>query len=203
MFKVLSALVRDGHRPDVVTYTTLLKHFGKRGDGVAARWLMREMEADANVRVDASAVNALVDALCRGGRTREATEVARAMLDSPILRPDANTYGALLDGFARVGDDRSAAALYAALKRRGEGADRRGWSPSWRDDEEKNFSGEKDFSAGASARARAPDARMRAAVVAACATSVARYSAEQRTTCLEVTEVREHLPRASPASSRR
>ena len=27
MFKVLSALVRDGHRPDVVTYTTLLKHF--------------------------------------------------------------------------------------------------------------------------------------------------------------------------------
>ena len=78
MFKVLSALVRDGHRPDVVTYTTLLKHFGKRGDVVAARWLMREMEADANVRVDASAVNALVDALCRGGRTREATEVARA-----------------------------------------------------------------------------------------------------------------------------
>merc|ERR1719199_2247265 len=75
MFKVLSALVRDGHRPDVVTYTTLLKHFGKRGDAVAARWLMREMEADANVRVDASAVNALVDALCRGGRTREATEV--------------------------------------------------------------------------------------------------------------------------------
>ena len=182
MFKVLSALVRDGHRPDVVTYTTLLKHFGKRGDVVAARWLMREMEADANVRVDASAVNALVDALCRGGRTREATEVARAMLDSPILRPDANTYGALLDGFARVGDDRSAAALYAALKRRGEGADRRGWSPSWRDDEENDFSGEKDFSAErVCASARAPDARMRAAVVAACATSVARYSAETET----------------------
>ena len=85
------------------------------------------------------------------------------MLDSPILRPDANTYGALLDGFARVGDDRSAAALYAALKRRGEGADRRGWSPSWRDDEEKNFSGEKDFSAErVCASARARDARARA-----------------------------------------
>ena len=189
MFKVLSALVRDGHRPDVVTYTTLLKHFGKRGDVVAARWLMREMEADANVRVDASAVNALVDALCRGGRTREATEVARAMLDSPILRPDANTYGALLDGFARVGDDRSAAALYAALKRRGEGADRRGWSPSWRDDEENDFSGAKkttterddDDAERVCASARAPDARMRAAVVAACATSVARYSAETET----------------------
>jgi leucine-rich PPR motif-containing protein len=200
MFKVLSALVRDGHRPDVVTYTTLLKHFGKRGDVVAARWLMREMEADANVRVDASAVNALVDALCRGGRTREATEVARAMRDDrsdATLRPDANTYGALLDGFARVGDDRSAAALYAALKRRGEGADGRGWSPSWCDDEEKekDFSekdfSEKDFSGATtttervpaervSASARAPDARMRAAVVAACAASVARRSAEAR-----------------------
>ena len=189
MFKVLSALVRDGHRPDVVTYTTLLKHFGKRGDVVAARWLMREMEADANVRVDASAVNALVDALCRGGRTREATEVARAMRET--LNPDANTYGALLDGFARVGDDRSAAALYAALKRRGEGADGRGWSPSWCDDEEKekDFS-EKDFSDATTtervpaervcASARAPDARMRAAVVAACAASVARRSAEAR-----------------------
>ena len=202
MFKVLSALVRDGHRPDVVTYTTLLKHFGKRGDAVAARWLMREMEADANVRVDASAVNALVDALCRGGRTREATEVASAMMrddrSDATLRPDANTYGALLDGFARVGDDVSAAALYAALKRRGEGADGRGWSPSWCDDEEKD---ETDFSDATTrssrvpaervcASARAPDARMRAAVVAACAASVARRSAEARASPVPLTSSR-------------
>jgi pentatricopeptide repeat protein len=46
MFGVLSALVAAGHRPDVVTYTTLLKHFSREGDVVAARWLMREMEAD-------------------------------------------------------------------------------------------------------------------------------------------------------------
>ena len=103
MFKVLSALVDAGHRPDVVTYTTLLKHFGKVGDVVAARWLMREMEADANVRVDASARNALVDALAKGGLTREATRAARAMRDDGHA-PDASTYGALLDGFARAGD---------------------------------------------------------------------------------------------------
>jgi pentatricopeptide repeat protein len=54
MFALLSAMVDAGHRPDVVTYTTLLKHFGRDGDVVAARWLMREMQADETVAVDAA-----------------------------------------------------------------------------------------------------------------------------------------------------
>ena len=175
MFKVLSALVDAGHRPDVVTYTTLLKHFGKVGDVVAARWLMREMDADANVRVDASARNALVDALAKGGLTREATRAARAMRDDGHA-PDASTYGALLDGFARAGDARSAASLYAALKGTGEGGDGRGWSPSWTDAAKEETG---DPYESVSASARAPDARMRAAVVAACAASVGAAAPEK------------------------
>ena len=95
---------------------------------MAARWLMREMENDAHVRVDASALNALIDAFGRGGLTREAVAAARRMRDVDGHEPDTNTYGALLDGFARVGDDESAASLYAALRQKGEGADKRGWS---------------------------------------------------------------------------
>ena len=171
MFKVLSALVDAGHRPDVVTYTTLLKHFGKRGDVVAARWLMREMENDAHVRVDASATNALIDAFCRGGLTREAVAAARRMRDVDGHEPDTNTYGALLDGFARVGDDESAASLYAALRRRGEGADKRSWSPSWASSSENEETNDAYERVGSDAT---PDARMRAAVVAACAASVAK-----------------------------
>jgi len=169
MFKILSALVDAGHRPDVVTYTTLLKHFGKRGDVVAARWLMREMENDAHVRVDASALNALIDAFGRGGLTREAVAAASRMRDVDGHEPDTNTYGALLDGFARVGDDESAASLYAALRQKGEGADKRGWSPSWVSSSEANETAKRER-VGSDAR---PDARMRAAVVAACAASVA------------------------------
>jgi leucine-rich PPR motif-containing protein len=172
MFTILSALVDAGHRPDVVTYTTLLKHFGKRGDVVAARWLMREMENDAHVRVDASALNALIDAFGRGGLTREAVAAAARMRDVDGREPDTNTYGALLDGFARVGDDQSAASLYAALRSRGEGADKRGWSPSWVSSEANETV--KRERVGSDAR---PDARMRAAVVAACAASVAKASA--------------------------
>jgi len=169
MFKILSALVDAGHRPDVVTYTTLLKHFGKRGDVVAARWLMREMENDAHVRVDASALNALIDAFGRGGLTREAVAAARRMRDVDGHEPDTNTYGALLDGFARVGDDQSAASLYAALRKKGEGADKRGWSPSWVSSSDANETAKRER-VGSDAT---PDARMRAAVVAACAASVA------------------------------
>jgi leucine-rich PPR motif-containing protein len=169
MFTILSALVDAGHRPDVVTYTTLLKHFGKRGDVVAARWLMREMENDAHVRVDASALNALIDAFGRGGLTREAVAAARRMRDVDGHEPDTNTYGALLDGFARVGDDESAASLYAALRQKGEGADKRGWSPSWVSSSEATETAKRER-VGSDAR---PDARMRAAVVAACAASVA------------------------------
>jgi leucine-rich PPR motif-containing protein len=169
MFTILSALVDAGHRPDVVTYTTLLKHFGKRGDVVAARWLMREMENDAHVRVDASALNALIDAFGRGGLTREAVAAARRMRDVDGHEPDTNTYGALLDGFARVGDDQSAASLYAALRKKGEGADKRGWSPSWVSSSDANETAKRER-VGSDAT---PDARMRAAVVAACAASVA------------------------------
>jgi pentatricopeptide repeat protein len=165
--------VDAGHRPDVVTYTTLLKHFGKRGDVVAARWLMREMENDAHVRVDASALNALIDAFGRGGMTREAVAAAARMRDVDGREPDTNTYGALLDGFARVGDDKSAASLYAALRSRGEGADKRGWSPSWVSSSAANETVKRER-VGSDAR---PDARMRAAVVAACAASVAKASA--------------------------
>ena len=37
MFALLSAMVDAGHRPDVVTYTTLLKHFGRDGDVVGVQ----------------------------------------------------------------------------------------------------------------------------------------------------------------------
>ena len=165
MFRVLSALVAAGHRPDVVTYTTLLKHFSREGDVVAARWLMREMESDAAATPDAPAFNALVDALCRAGLTEEATTTL-ARMRAGGCAPDVGTYGALMDGFTRARDWASAASLYAALERRGEDPDGRGWRLGGEGaDRETQSSGTFD---AVEPSAPEPDARMRAALAAAC-----------------------------------
>ena len=178
MFGILSNLISAGHRPDVVTYTTLLKHFSREGDVVASRWLMREMETDTSVSVDLSAFNALVDAFSRKGLTREATDTVARMKKLGHM-PDAATYGALLDGFARVGDAESAGRLYAALKggRSGDGGkSARRWTPSWAE----------DSSHVVDQRAPSPDRRMRLAVVSACAQSVALGTSTSSTAQLVV-----------------
>ena len=146
MFALLSAMVDAGHRPDVVTYTTLLKHFGRDGDVVAARWLMREMQADETVAVDAASWNAFVDALARAGAFEEAAEViSREMTTTTYsaagkggkggkagvgVAPDRATYGALADGLARAGAFETLASLRDALMGRGAGEDGRGWTLS-------------------------------------------------------------------------
>lgn len=168
MFRVLSALVAAGHRPDVVTYTTLLKHFGREGDVVAARWLMREMEGDAAAAPDVPAFNALVDALCRAGCTEEATATL-ARMRAGGCAPDVGTYGALMDGFAREGDWASAASLYAALARRGEDPDGRGWRLGGGEASDRSATNSVTrVSDEVESSAPEPDARMRAALAVAC-----------------------------------
>jgi len=200
MFALLSAMVDAGHRPDVVTYTTLLKHFGRDGDVVAARWLMREMQADETVAVDAASWNAFVDALARAGAFEEAAEViSREMTTTTYsaaaagkggkggkagvgVAPDRATYGALADGLARAGAFETLASLRDALMGRGAGEDGRGWTLSTyttRSDGSGGGGGSvvattRDFSVPAGAPE--PDARFRAAVVAACARAVAAGS---------------------------
>ena len=193
MFALLSAMVDAGHRPDVVTYTTLLKHFGRDGDVVAARWLMREMQADETVAVDAASWNAFVDALARAGAFEEAAEViSREMTYSAAagkggkggkvgvgvgVAPDRATYGALADGLARAGAFETLASLRDALMGRGAGEDGRGWTLSTYTRSDGGGGGgavattTRDFSVPAGAPE--PDARFRAAVVAACARAVA------------------------------
>ena len=193
MFALLSAMVDAGHRPDVVTYTTLLKHFGRDGDVVAARWLMREMQADETVAVDAASWNAFVDALARAGAFEEAAEViSREMTTTTYsaagkggkggkagvgVAPDRATYGALADGLARAGAFETLASLRDALMGRGAGEDGRGWTLSTYARSDGGGGGgavattTRDFSVPAGAPE--PDARFRAAVVAACARAVA------------------------------
>ena len=139
--------------------------FQPRGDVVAAESLMRR---DGKRRrcwpPDGGRVRALVDALCRAGLTEEATTTL-ARMRAGGCAPDVGTYGALMDGFTRARDWASAASLYAALERRGEDPDGRGWRLGGEGaDRETQSSGTFD----AVGRPRRNRTRMRAALAAAC-----------------------------------
>ena len=185
---VLGALVAAGHRPDVVTYTTLLKHFGKDGDVVAARWLMGEMRNDPGVRTDATAFNCLVDALCRKGLFAEAFGQVLAMIESG-LSPDLNTFGAFMDGYARCGDVDGARALYATMTGRSESSRDGVWRVNDEDGDFIDFTadGSRDGSGTAKSSSSSPgvevttppDARVRLALVTACARAGLTSAAEE------------------------
>ena len=185
---VLGALVAAGHRPDVVTYTTLLKHFGKDGDVVAARWLMGEMRNDPGVRTDATAFNCLVDALCRKGLFTEAFGQVLAMVESG-LSPDLNTFGAFMDGYARCGDVDGARALYATMTGRSQSSRDGVWRVKDEDGDLIDFAadGSRDGSGTAKSSSLSPgvevttppDARVRLALVTACARAGLTSAAEE------------------------
>ena len=191
---VLGALVAAGHRPDVVTYTTLLKHFGKDGDVVAARWLMGEMRNDPGVRTDATAFNCLVDALCRKGLFAEAFGQVLAMIESG-LSPDLNTFGAFMDGYARCGDVDGARALYATMTGRSESSRDGVWRVKDEDGDLIDFTadGSRDGSGTAKSSSSSPgvevttppDARVRLALVTACARAGLTSAAEEVLTMIE------------------
>ena len=191
---VLGALVAAGHRPDVVTYTTLLKHFGKDGDVVAARWLMGEMRNDPGVRADATAFNCLVDALCRKGLFAEAFGQVLAMIESG-LSPDLNTFGAFMDGYARCGDVDGARALYATMTGRSQSSRDGVWRVKDEDGDLIDFTadGSRDGSGTAKSSSLSPgvevttppDARVRLALVTACARAGLTSAAEEVLTMIE------------------
>ena len=191
---VLGALVAAGHRPDVVTYTTLLKHFGKDGDVVAARWLMGEMRNDPGVRTDATAFNCLVDALCRKGLFAEAFGQVLAMIESG-LTPDMNTFGAFMDGYARCGDVDGARALYATMTGRSQSSRDGVWRVKDEDGDLIDFTadGSRDGSGTAKTSSLSlgvevttpPDARVRLALVTACARAGLTSAAEEVLTMIE------------------
>ena len=191
---VLGALVAAGHRPDVVTYTTLLKQFGKDGDVVAARWLMGEMRNDPGVRTDATAFNCLVDALCRKGLFAEAFGQVLAMIESG-LTPDLNTFGAFMDGYARCGDVDGARALYATMTGRSQSSRDGVWRVKDEDGDLIDFTadGSRDGSGTAKTSSLSlgvevttpPDARVRLALVTACARAGLTSAAEEVLTMIE------------------
>jgi pentatricopeptide repeat protein len=102
-------------KPDVVTYTTLLKYFVQVGDDSATQWVISEMETDPAVVQDVGVYNCLINAYARQGDMARALETLDSMLAKDIV-PNIATYGTILEGYVRVGNVSEAVRVYDACK---------------------------------------------------------------------------------------
>jgi pentatricopeptide repeat protein len=71
-----------GIAPSEVSYTTLMKAFGRNGQPHQVHQVFEEMQQDANMRTDAFAWNVLLDSYCRSGRMADAQRMFHKMKEA-------------------------------------------------------------------------------------------------------------------------
>ena len=98
-------------KPDVVTYTTLLKYFVQVGDDSATQWVIAELETDPQVVEDVGVYNCLINAYARQGDMCRAVETLEGMKAKNIT-PNVSTYGSILEGYIRLGNVGEAFKVY-------------------------------------------------------------------------------------------
>ncbi|XP_062098951.1 pentatricopeptide repeat-containing protein At1g05670, mitochondrial-like [Humulus lupulus] len=90
----------DVVKPDVYTYTTMIRGFCKMGMIEGAQKVFDEMICGPNLMT----YNILIDGFCKKGDMEGARRVLRLMMESKHCLPDTVTYTTLVDGFCRRGE---------------------------------------------------------------------------------------------------
>lgn len=73
--------------PSQVSFTVMLKGYGRIGDLGAAELMFELMAADSDQRPDVVALNSILDACVRNGDLRRAVEILEQVCRASLCRP--------------------------------------------------------------------------------------------------------------------
>ncbi|KAJ7966382.1 Pentatricopeptide repeat [Quillaja saponaria] len=87
-------------KPDISTYTIMIKGFCKMGLVENAHKLFDEMVCEPNVIT----YNTIINGFCKKGDTENARRILNRIMESKDCLPDAVTYTTLIDGYCKKGE---------------------------------------------------------------------------------------------------
>lgn len=114
---IYDQMLRDGLRPDVVSYTCLINAYGKARREEEALAVFEEMQ-DAGVRPTRKAYNILLDAFAISGMVEQARTVFKSMRRDRCS-PDLCSYTTMLSAYVNASDMEGAEIFFSSLKQDG------------------------------------------------------------------------------------
>ncbi|KAJ3210953.1 hypothetical protein HDU67_004851 [Dinochytrium kinnereticum] len=108
--KWFDRMIQNGHKPNEVVYTSLIRGYCRTQKLAIARTLQKDV-IDAKLSRDVRFYNVLIHSQAWFGHFRKAFELVKEMKKSG-LKPDAITYGILIDGLIKKREFFKAIELY-------------------------------------------------------------------------------------------
>ncbi|KAJ8902778.1 hypothetical protein NDN08_006098 [Rhodosorus marinus] len=114
--RLLNEMSAAGLKPDVVSFTTLITLYGRRGE---ADLLLKTYQAmkDARIRPNVSTLNAAVFSLARLGRMEDSEKILRET-EALGVYPNTGTYNRLIKLYTDKGELQRGRNLFEAMTRR-------------------------------------------------------------------------------------
>ncbi|KAF8634501.1 hypothetical protein AX15_000937 [Amanita polypyramis BW_CC] len=104
-----------GVTPDVVSYNTLLAHYGRRGDFRELASVVNDM-ANANLVGDVFSFSTILSALLKAGR-EDAPDIMIKLMKKQDIEPNVATYSAIIDHQMRGQEEQNVRAALLMLQR--------------------------------------------------------------------------------------
>ncbi|PWA35135.1 tetratricopeptide-like helical domain-containing protein [Artemisia annua] len=104
--------------PDVNTYNSFIYAFSKLGRWDEVTRMLKQMK-DQNIVLGRMTFHIIVDALCKQGMVKEATDAIDIMVDNCNIYLDIVIFNSLIDGYALLGDMTEAHNIFDLLSHRG------------------------------------------------------------------------------------